>query len=274
MFERYTEKARRVIFWARYEASQAGSPHIETEQLLLGILRECKGILNDFVEKAPAEEQVRNEIAAQTPVREKFPTSVDLPLSNASKRALAYGAEEAERADHRLIGCHHLLLGLLREEGSPAAILLRKYGLELEPARRTAEELAPQAESTTVPDREALHTLINSLPDSAFGAAANMLRRLQSGPLPGPGVIRGGRRNIGMAGARIGHPIAAEVASHFSTHMEDGTHVRESRVSLLGHAIAMTERIQIAENSKVLKYSQTLRGPKRDHQIDIDFDLT
>ena len=48
MFERYTEKARRVIFFARYEASQFGSPYIETEHLLLGLLREDKALTNRF----------------------------------------------------------------------------------------------------------------------------------------------------------------------------------------------------------------------------------
>ena len=49
MFERYTEKARRVIFFARYEASQFGSPYIETEHLLLGLLREDKALANRFL---------------------------------------------------------------------------------------------------------------------------------------------------------------------------------------------------------------------------------
>src|SRR5881227_1574273 len=49
MFERYTEKARRVIFFARYEASQFGSPYIETEHLLLGLLREDKALTNRFL---------------------------------------------------------------------------------------------------------------------------------------------------------------------------------------------------------------------------------
>ena len=51
MFERYTEKARRVIFFARYEASQFGSPDIETEHLLLGVLREGKDLANRFRKK-------------------------------------------------------------------------------------------------------------------------------------------------------------------------------------------------------------------------------
>ena len=57
MFERYTEKARRVIFFARYEASQFGSPYIETEHLLLGLLREDKALANRFLRSHAAVRQ-------------------------------------------------------------------------------------------------------------------------------------------------------------------------------------------------------------------------
>src|SRR5512141_202322 len=98
MFERYTEKARRVIFFARYEASQYGSPFIETEHLLLGCLREDRSFATRLLADFPWE-QVRKDINKASPrFRNKISTSVDMPLSNESKRALAYAAEEAERA--------------------------------------------------------------------------------------------------------------------------------------------------------------------------------
>ena len=97
MFERYTEKARRVIFFARYEASQFGSPYIETEHLLLGLLREDKALTNRFLRSHGSVESIRKQIEGRTAIREKVSTSVDLPLSQESKRVLAYAAEEAER---------------------------------------------------------------------------------------------------------------------------------------------------------------------------------
>ncbi len=113
MFERYTEKARRVIFFARYEASQFGSPYIETEHLLLGLLREDKALTNRFLRSHASVESIRKQIRGHTTtIREKVSTSVDLPLSNECKRVLAYAAEEAERLSHRHIGTEHLLLGL------------------------------------------------------------------------------------------------------------------------------------------------------------------
>src|SRR5580693_2448677 len=123
MFERYTEKARRVIFFARYEASQFGSPCIETEYLLLGLLREDKALANRFLRSSAAVESIRKQIEGRTAPREKVSTSVDLPLSHACKRVLAYGAEEAKRLSHKHIDTNHLLLGLLREEECFAAQL-------------------------------------------------------------------------------------------------------------------------------------------------------
>ena len=139
MFERYTEKARRVIFFARYEASQFGSPYIETEHLLLGLLREDKALTNRFLRSHASVESIRKQIEGHTTIREKVSTSVDLPLSNESKRVLAYAADEAERLSHKHIGTEHLLLGLLREEKCFAAEILHERGLRLSTIR---EELA------------------------------------------------------------------------------------------------------------------------------------
>src|ERR1700757_3203903 len=140
MFERYTEKARRVIFFARYEASQFGSPYIETEHLLLGLLREDKALANRFLRSHAAVDSIRKQIEGHTTVREKVSTSIDLPLSHECKRALAYGAEESERLNHKHIGTGHLLLGLLREEKCFAAQLLREQGVTLESIREEVQQ--------------------------------------------------------------------------------------------------------------------------------------
>lgn len=148
MFERYTEKARRVIFFGRYEASQFGSPYIETEHLLLGLLREDKVLANRFLRGSGTVESIRKQIEESTMIREKVSTSVDLPLSNEGKRVLAYAAEEAERLLHKHIGTEHLLLGLLREEKSFAAQLLQERGLRLSMIR---EKLAADDKQTELP---------------------------------------------------------------------------------------------------------------------------
>jgi ATP-dependent Clp protease ATP-binding subunit ClpC len=135
MFERYTEKARRVIFFARYEASMFGSPYIETEHVLLGLLREDPALTSVVLPSAKSIDAIRTEVEERTSLREKTSTSVDLPLSNESKRVLAYEAEEAERFGHKHIGSEHLLLGLLSEKGAFAAYLLNSRGLSLDRAR-------------------------------------------------------------------------------------------------------------------------------------------
>src|SRR6202140_563516 len=150
MFERYTEKARRVIFFARYEASQFGSPYLETETLLLGLLREDKALTNRFLRSHASVESIRKQIEGHTTIREKVSTSVDLPLSNECKRVLAYAAEEAERLSHKHIGTEHLLLGLLREEKCFAAEILHERGLRLSTIR---EELARTSQEKAQPQR-------------------------------------------------------------------------------------------------------------------------
>src|SRR5689334_14607324 len=175
MFERYTERARRVIFFARYEASQFGSVTIEPEHLLLGVLREDRNAVSRFLgPRAPAED-IRNEVASRLAAKEKVSTSVDLPLAPACKRILAYSAEEVERLRHHHIGVEHLLLGILREEGTIAAQILDARGLKLNSAR---DELAR-----------------NPLPEEPSGFAprleefSNLYAALRSPALPKSGVI-------------------------------------------------------------------------------------
>jgi ATP-dependent Clp protease ATP-binding subunit ClpC len=156
MFERYTEKARRVIFFARYEASQFGSPCIETEHLLLGLLREDKALTNRFLRSAASVESIRKQIETHTTLREKVSTSVDLPLSHECKRVLAYGAEEAERLNHKHIGTEHLLLGLLREEKSLAADILGERGLRLSQVREEIQRTSSEKKDANRPKESSL----------------------------------------------------------------------------------------------------------------------
>src|SRR6266850_2546629 len=143
MFERYTEKARRVIFFARYEASQFGAPAIEPEHLLLGLMREDKTLTGRFFPRAQITiESMRREIEGRTLLRERIPTSVELPLAPETKRVLHYSHEESDRLQHRHIGTEHLLLGLLREERSMAAQILFERGLRLAAVR---DEIARQS---------------------------------------------------------------------------------------------------------------------------------
>lgn len=150
MFERYTEKARRAIFFARYEASQFGSPYIESEHILLGLLRERKVLAARFLDT------LRGQIERHTTTREKIPTSVDIPMTEECQRILLYASEEAERLGHKYVGTEHLLVGVLLEKGCYAARLLRESGMSLAVARadiasETLEEVASPPKSPGIP---------------------------------------------------------------------------------------------------------------------------
>ena len=132
MFERYTEKARRAIFFARYEASTYGSPSIETEHLLLGLMREDKGLANRFLRTHASIESIREEIESHIAIRERIPTSIEVPLSLECKRVLNYAAEETQRlGDKEHVSTEHLLLGMLREEKCLGARILQAHEITL-----------------------------------------------------------------------------------------------------------------------------------------------
>jgi ATP-dependent Clp protease ATP-binding subunit ClpC len=146
MFERYTEAARRTLFFARYEASQLGTLTIETEHVLLGILRGGKTPTQTIFERAQLSyESARKAVQTGTASREKIPTSIEIPFSPETKRVLQHAAEEADRLGHSYIGTEHLLLGLLREERCAAASILARHGLTLDVARATIVELLNEA---------------------------------------------------------------------------------------------------------------------------------
>jgi len=143
MFERYTEKARRVIFFARYYASQYGSPFIETEHLLLGLIQEDHKALKVLLPNLPDMERVRTKIESQIQLRERISTSVEVPLAKDSTRVLIIAAEEADKLGHRHVGTEHFLLGLLRVEEGLAAKILREQHVDLIQLRQKIRKLPP-----------------------------------------------------------------------------------------------------------------------------------
>lgn len=136
MFERYTEDARRALFFARYEATQLGSVAIETEHLLLGLIREPTGMVAPvFARAAVSLEELRNRIERRISSGQKVAPSVEIPFTAETKRVLQNAAAEADRLRHNEINTGHLLLGILREERCVAAQILTGKGLRLDSAR-------------------------------------------------------------------------------------------------------------------------------------------
>ena len=136
MFEKFTEKARRVMFFARYEASQFGSESIQSGHLLLGLLRESEKTSTQLLERMGVQVGSLRErlVAALTPKDRKVvpsSTSIDIPMEEEVKRILQHATSESGKLNHKHVGAEHLLLGMLKEEGSLAGRLLREAGADL-----------------------------------------------------------------------------------------------------------------------------------------------
>jgi ATP-dependent Clp protease ATP-binding subunit ClpC len=136
MFERFTEAARRALFFARFETTELGGDAIEPEHMLLGLLRTDRGPLPGVFARANVSyRQVWAEIQSHRGERQQVAPHVEIPFSAQTKRLLQYTQEEANRADHQHIDAGHLLLGILRDERSFAAEILNRHGITLTQAR-------------------------------------------------------------------------------------------------------------------------------------------
>lgn len=176
MFERYDEKARRTIFFSRFEARQSGSPFIDTEHLLLGLLHEL-----EFLRDGVSEEAIRHRIAQLRPPGATAGTPADIPLSIDAKRALALAAEAAELLGHEAISPEHLLLGLGRVENTLAAQLLseqafrREFVEDFMKSNRHHEPSPFAEEHPVTPDLPALGPLAEPVATQALAARRHLL---------------------------------------------------------------------------------------------------
>jgi ATP-dependent Clp protease ATP-binding subunit ClpC len=148
MFEKYNEKARRALFFARYEASKLGSRVIESEHILLGVLREGEEIIKEIFSRFNVKpEQIRREVEGDRPFVDRISSSAELPLSEESKKILAYAAHEAESMLHQYVGTEHLLIGILRVESSTAARILTARGLNVYGVREETISILKEREA-------------------------------------------------------------------------------------------------------------------------------
>ncbi len=188
MFERYTETARKVIFYGRFAASQAGSEYVDTEHLLLGILRADPPLARRIFKTQRNIESVREQIEKQAPAREKISVSVDLPLTLESRAVLAHAANQAERMSHQHIGTEHLLLGLMLKQECAASTIMNANGITLAQMQMVANDSVPanirlslvQAATATALSQESLRhgTMAESCSDLTEAAAEGQLSPL------------------------------------------------------------------------------------------------
>ena len=149
MFERYTEQARRALFFARYEAFQRGSPEIGTEHLLLALFRDEQSVTaRVFARGGLSLAEVQRQVDDRTSQLAPLSESSEAPFSSDAKRVLHCAAQEADRLLHSRIGTEHLLLGLLREERCTGATILNGRGLRLATVR---DQIVQMLSTTSAP---------------------------------------------------------------------------------------------------------------------------
>ena len=149
MFEKYNEKARRALFFARYESSKLGSKVIESEHILLGVLREGEEIIKEIFARFNVKpDEIRREIEGDRVFVERVSSTQELPLSEESKKILAYASHEAESMMHPYVGTEHLLIGILRVDPCVAGRILMSHGFNLYGVREETIALIKEREAS------------------------------------------------------------------------------------------------------------------------------
>lgn len=159
MFERYTEHARRVLFFSRSEVTQQGADAIEPVHLLLGLIRDEGHVAARILHAAHLSPRLVREVierGAGSPF--SVPLSREIPFSRSVKKVLEFAAEEAGRLGHPDIGTEHLLLGLLREGDPTAVSMLSRHGLEVSAVRAEVVRLRAVGIGSEASDATLLHS--------------------------------------------------------------------------------------------------------------------
>lgn len=142
MFNRFTERARKVIILAKEEARRFNHDYIGTEHILLGLIREGEGVAATVLQKLGLSlENIRLEIEKLVQPGPTTQIIGDIPFTPRAKKALELAAEEARSLGHNYIGTEHLLLGLIREGEGIASQVLLNLGLDLNTVRNEVMEL-------------------------------------------------------------------------------------------------------------------------------------
>src|SRR3990172_10341864 len=137
MFERFTDKGRKIIILAREEAERHQNDYLGTEHLVLAVLRESDGTAMSILKKMRlSTEQIRLERERNLPGGSNTMTFGEIPFTPRVKKVIEYAVEEARLLGHNYIGSEHLLLGLLREEEGIGGKIVRSLGGNLLTARQ------------------------------------------------------------------------------------------------------------------------------------------
>jgi ATP-dependent Clp protease ATP-binding subunit ClpC len=150
MWQRFTERARRVIFFAQEEAGRLGENFVTTEHLLLGLVRENDSVAARILERMGVSlNRIRSEVERQV-TKGDGRLGQDMQLTPRAKRVIDLAYDEARQLNNNYIGTEHLLLGLIREGEGLAARVLTKLGVDLERTRREVTSLQDNETTTSV----------------------------------------------------------------------------------------------------------------------------
>ena len=136
MFERFTDRARKVMALANQEAQRFNHEYIGTEHILLGLIKEGTGVGATVLKKMNVDlRKVRLEVEKMVKSGPEMVPMGKLPHTPRAKKVIEYAIEEARNLNYNYVGTEHLLLGLLREREGIAAKVLMNLGLKLEQVR-------------------------------------------------------------------------------------------------------------------------------------------
>jgi len=164
MFERLTDRARKVMALANQEAQRFNHEYIGTEHILLGLVKEGSGVGANVLKNLGIDlRKVRLEVEKLVKSGPEMVTMGKLPQTPRAKKVIEYAIEEARNLNHNYVGTEHLLLGLLREQDGVAAQVLLNLGLKLEEVREevlnllgaggdSEQENPPQAAEAAAPE--------------------------------------------------------------------------------------------------------------------------
>jgi len=167
MFDRFTDRAKKVMSFARQEAMKFNHEYIGTEHILLGLVQEGSGVAANVLKNMTVDlEKIRHEVEKIVKTGPSMVTMGQLPFTPRAKKVLELSMEEASQLSHNYIGTEHLLLGLIRENEGIAAQVLMNLGVKLDEVREEVLEFLGASEHNGDEDGEGAETMGGGSPDS------------------------------------------------------------------------------------------------------------
>ena len=199
MFERFTDRARRVVVLAQEEARKLNHNYIGTEHLLLGLIQEGEGHAAKALEELNISiDNVRTEVVEIIGEGQQSPSG-HIPFTPRAKKVLELSLREALQLGHNYIGTEHILLGLIREGEGVAAQVLKKLGAELSQVRQTVIKLI----SSSNPGKE-----------QATASTGGRERSVGTGSA----ILDQFGRSLGFASPLLGKELATPITTHLSSN--------------------------------------------------------